>query len=112
MCRRPPESKGGELHLATKICRKDDFSSTLDDDDIQECEANNIHAVTFFPRYNQSNAILQPTNYVTLPMEHGQLRIFAGNEIEHMVAPVTGAVRYSIAVFLHTDTPAPVIPRK
>lgn len=50
--------------------------------------------------------------YVTHPMRHGQLKIFAGNEIEHMVAPVTGAVRYSLAVFLHTDTPAPTIPRK
>ena len=45
-------------------------------------------------------------------MKHGQLKIFAGNEIEHMVAPVTGAARYSLAVFLHTSTPAPTIPGK
>ena len=112
MCRRAPGSKGGELRLATKICRSDKFSKTFAPDDIKDCEANNIHAVTFFPRYDDSNPILQLPNYVTHPMRHGQLRIFAGNEIEHMVAPVTGAVRYSLAVFLHTDTPAPVIPRK
>ena len=88
------------------------FSKTLDDDDIKDCKANHIHAVTKFPRYNYKNPTLPVQDYVAEPMKHGQLKIFAGNEIEHMVAPVTGAARYSLAVFLHTSTPAPTIPGK
>ena len=80
--------------------------------DIKDCKANHIHAVTKFPRYNYKNPTLPVQDYVAEPMKHGQLKIFAGNEIEHMVAPVTGAARYSLAVFLHTSTPAPTIPGK